>query len=313
MMRLTRSLLPLVPTVLGFASAPAQERLAWRPETADLLFTSGRDGNSEIYLLRAGQKEWSNLSRHEAADNWPVWSPDGTRIAFQSKRAGNLDIWTMKADGSEQAQLTEDSEPDYVPSWSPDGKTILFTSWRKEEGEEERAPHVYAMNADGSNQRRLVKESLNTSAGATWSPDGKHIVYERKGEKGADIYVADAAGGDERRVTHDQDKNVYNGSPTFSPDGKSIAFYSDDEKSAALVVMAVDGKERRTVAAGGHNWYPRWSPDGRWLVYTATVPGGDKGNIDIFAVSVAGGGEPILLVGSPKRDLEGSWSPRSRE
>ena len=300
--------LPLVLAVLGLADVP-QERAAWNPVGADLLFTSGRDGNSEIYLLRAGQKSWVNLTNAKAGDNWPVWSPDGTRIACQSNRAGNLDIWTMKADGSEPVQLTKDPEPDYLPSWSPDGRTILCTSWRKETADEEPAPHIYAMNADGSNQRRLVKESLNTSEGATWSSDGKQIVYSRQGEKGADVFVADADGRNERRITADQDKNIYNGSPTFSPDGKSIAFYSDNESTAALAVIAVDATDRRTVLAEGHNWYPRWSPDGRWLVYTATVAGGDKGNIDIFAVPAAGDGKPILLAGSPKRDQEGSWRP----
>ncbi len=305
-----RFLLAHVVGVLGLAGVLAQEPPAWKPDAADLLFASGRDGNSEIYVIRAGQKDWVNLSNHEAGDNWPVWSPDGTRIAFQSNRAGKLDIWTMTADGAEQAQLTTDPDQDYLPSWSPDGMTILFTSWRTETGEEKRAPHIYAMNADGSNQRRLVEESLNTSEGATWSSDGKQILYSRKGEKGADVCVADADGRNERRVTNDQEKNVYNGSPTFSPDGKWIAFYSDHEESAALVVIGADGGNRRTVLAEGHNWYPRWSPDGRWLVYTATVTGGDKGNIDIFAVPATGDGKPVLLVGSPKRDQEGSWRPQ---
>lgn len=305
-----RVMLPLVAIALGCAVDSAQHRPAWNPEAADLLFSSTRDGNSEVYVLRAGQEEWVNLSNHEAGDNWPVWSVDGDKIAFQSTRAGNLDIWTMTADGTDQVQLTTDSEPDYIPSWSPDGKTILFTSWRKETDDEERAPHVYAMDADGSDQRRLVKESLNTSDGATWSPDGKLITYSRKGEKGADVYVADSDGANERRITNEQDHNIYNGSATFSPDGKLIAFYSDNEVSAALTVMGIDGKDRRTIIAEGYNWYPRWSPDGRWIVYTAIAPGADKDDINIFAVPVAGDAEPVLLVGGPKREVEGSWCPR---
>jgi Tol biopolymer transport system component len=71
-------------------TARSQSLTAWTPDASDLLFASGRDGNSEIYLRRSGQSEWVNLTNHPAVDNWPVWSPDGTRIAFQSNRAGNL-------------------------------------------------------------------------------------------------------------------------------------------------------------------------------------------------------------------------------
>ena len=305
-----RLMVSIVTIGLGVSISSAQDAAAWKPETADLLFSSTRDGNSEVYLRRAGQLEAINLSNHPAGDNWPVWSPNGDKIAFQSKRTGNLDIWTMNSDGTNQVQLTADSEPDYIPSWSPDGETILFTSWRKEEGEVERRPHIYAMNADGSNQRRLVKESLNTSDGATWSMDGKWIVYSRKGEKGADLYIAASDGTNERRITYDQDENIYNGSATFSPDASLIAFYSDNEKSAALTVIGIDGKNRRTIIKEGYNWYPRWSPDGRWLVYTAIVAGDITKNIDIYAVSIAGDAEPILLVGGSAREVEGSWRPK---
>lgn len=305
-----RVMLPLIWILLGLNTATAQDRVTWKPESADLLFSSTNDGNSEVYVLRAGQKEWANLSNHKATDNWPVWSPDGTKIVFQSNRSGNLDIWTMNADGSEQVQLTHDSEPDYIPFWSADGKTILFTSWRKESSEEQRAPHIYAMKSDGSNQQRLVRESLNTSDGATGSADGRLIVYSRKGERGADIYIADSDGTNERRLTNDQDTGVYNGSATFSPDGKFIAFYSDNEKSAALTVIGIDGKDRRTVIAEGHNWYPRWSPDGRWITYTSIAPGEDRKNIDVFAVLATGDAKPFLLVGGPKREVEGSWRPK---
>jgi TolB protein len=296
--------------LLALAGNAAQQPSAWTPESADLLFMSTRDGNAEIYLLRAGDKQCVNLTNDPALDNWPVWSPDGKRIAFQSNRSGNLDVWTMKSDGSDLVQLTKDSDPDQLPCWSPDGKTILFTSWRKENGETERAAHVYAMDVDGSHPRRIVSVALNTSGGATWSPDGKRILFERRGEKGADIYVADADGKNERRLTHDEDLGVYNGAPSFSPDGKQIVFYADLVKSSAIVVMAADGSQRRTVVSDGNNWYPHWSPDGRWLVYTARVSAADADNFDVRAICLAGEGKPITLVSGAKREQEASWRPR---
>jgi TolB protein len=300
--------LAVLPLLLTACAAP-NSRSAWDPMSAELLLTSGRDGNGEIYLLRAGQGEWTNLTQHEASDNWPNWSPDASRIVFQSRRSGNLDVWCMNADGSEPVQLTDDPEPDYLPSWSPDGHSIVFTSWRQE-GEEERVPHLYVMNADGSAERRLVAESPNTSAGGVWSGDGKWLIYSRQtGESGADLFVCDAEGQHERRLTHDGERDIYNGSPVFSPDGKWIAFYSSAADSSALVVIDREGGQRRTVLAEGQNWYPRWSPDGEWLVYTAAASGGDEGNTDVWAIAVSGDGEPILLAGGDRRELEASWRP----
>jgi len=40
-------------------------------------------------------------------------------------------------------------------------------------------------------------------------------------------------------------------------------------ETSTLVVVNTDGTDRRVVIDRGLSWYPRWSPDGRWLVYTA--------------------------------------------
>jgi TolB protein len=294
--------------VAGCASQPrtraatASDASPWRPETAEVLFMSNRDGNGEIYLARAGQ-DWINLTNDPAADNWPEWSPDGARIVFQSKRSGNLDIWVMNADGSSPLQLTHDPEPDYLPAWSPDGRRITFTSWRHEPEDTERAPFIYLMNADGSEQRRLVRPSLQTSAGAAWSPDGKLLVFSRKnGEEGATLCIADHDGANERPLTSD---TAYNGSPVFSHDGTRIAFYCSRGDTSALEVMNVDGSGRRVVLAAGKNWYPRWSPDDRWLLFTAPVPGAED-DLDLFAIPVEGGAV-IRLDGSALREQEGRW------
>jgi TolB protein len=301
-------LAPLALALALAAPASALEPAPWSPGASDFLFSSNRDGNPEIFVLRAGQTEWTNLSNHGDRDNWPVWSPRGDWIVFQSHRGGSLDIWTMMADGSSQARLTYDPEPDYLPSWSPDGKRIVFTSWRKEAGDSVRAPHLYIMNADGTRARRLVYRSLETSSGATWSPSGRRIVYSRRaGEKGADLWVADRDGRNETRITRGGD--TYHGSPVFSPDGRQIAYYADDGKTSAIEVVNADGTGRRVVLAEGKNWYPRWSPDGKWLTYSAAISADDPNNIDVFVISATGEGPPVPLASSPARESEGSWRP----
>jgi len=151
-----RASVPILVFALASFPSPATEPAAWKPHAADLLFASNRGGNSDVYVLRAGQKEWTNLTSHEAGDNWPVWSADGTRVAFQSRRTGNLDIWTVKADGSEAAQLTDDPEPDYLPAWSPDGRWLVYTAAVPGGAEED--IDIYAVPVEGGGKpMRLVQ------------------------------------------------------------------------------------------------------------------------------------------------------------
>ncbi|MDH3403794.1 MAG: hypothetical protein OES32_08185 [Acidobacteriota bacterium] len=289
------------------AAEVSTEAETWSPEKADLLFVSNRDGNSEIYILRGSSSEWVNLTRDPAGDNWPEWSPDGRRIAFQSRRTGNLDIWVMNADGSDPVRLTDDPEHDYLPSWSPDGERITFTSWRSEPGDAERANHIYVMNADGSDPHRLFPESPDTSAGVVSSSDGSFFVATRKiGEQGSDVFLVEPDGEIRARLTDDE---ASNGAPALSPDGSRIAFYAETEAGSELVLVNLDGSGRRSLATGRRSWYPRWSPDGKWLVYTAAKPGGDDADLDVLAIPVDGG-EPLLLAGGPNRESEGRWSPQ---
>jgi len=91
----------------------------------------------------------------------PAWSPTGDRIAFVSQEPGNDEIFTSKADGSDLQRLTTNTwEWDKHPSWSPDGKQIVFYS-NRDTGQRQ----LWVMNADGSNQRRLLDSPSND-----WDP-----------------------------------------------------------------------------------------------------------------------------------------------
>lgn len=48
----------------------------WNPQRADLVFTSSRDGDNEIYSIGKGETKWTNLTNTPGSDNWSEWSPD---------------------------------------------------------------------------------------------------------------------------------------------------------------------------------------------------------------------------------------------
>lgn len=280
---------------------------SWLPENSEIVFTSNVSGNSEIYLKKGTDTTWINLSQNEAGDNWPVWSPDGKKVLFQNTRNGKLDIWIMNKDGSEQKQLTTNEEHDYLPSFTPDGKKITFTSWRTEREGEERSPHIYIMNSDGSDQKRLIEESLKTSAGASWHPDGEKFLFTKKvREIGADIFEADKFGKIIRQLTND---TLYSGGAEYSPDGSKIIFTQDYGDSTNIIIMNSDGTNLNTLIKGGMNYYPHFSPDGNWIIYTKIIPDTDDKDLDIYAISIEDNSKEILLVRSEKREAEGKWYP----
>lgn len=104
----------------------------------------------------------------------PVLSPAGDKIAFVANASGDDEIWIVNRDGSGLKRLTATNEvynarnigkntfvPEVNghPSWSPDGRQILF--WSNRTGHRQ----LWIMNADGSNERRLVANGYDD-----WNP-----------------------------------------------------------------------------------------------------------------------------------------------
>jgi len=115
-----------------------------------IAFTSNRDGNQEIYIMKSDGSEPLNLTNNLADDFQPSGSPQGGRIAFSSNRDGNQEIYLMFLDGSEQLNITNSLAEDYEPTWAPDGNWLCFTTNR--DGNLE----LYISRVDGTEQWNLT-------------------------------------------------------------------------------------------------------------------------------------------------------------
>ena len=140
-------------------------------------------------------------------------------------------IWTMNVDGSARTQLTSGPEPDEYPAWSPDGTKILFTrhlEWDPDCGCW-RQPHLYVMNADGTNvQQVTTRPGMNSG---DWSPDGTRIVYTG----GLEVYIANADGTNEQQVNFGTPGYTFGGyvRPVWTSDGEEIAIAAATARSTA--------------------------------------------------------------------------------
>ena len=245
--------------------APKDRAIDSLLKNTKIAFTSGRDGNSEIYVMDADGTNLKRLTNSPANDFEPSWSPDGSKIAFASNRDGNVEIYVMDADGRNLRRLTNSaSAHDHNPSWSPDGSKIAFASivnYTKYQ--------IYLINADGTNLRRLT--DLPTGANyPCWLSGGTKILFttiKGKFEFETEAYIIDADGRDPpRRI----------GGPvaiapiSCSPDGTRIAFSSWSGKDFNIDLMSVEGTyDRRLTTRPEGDTHPSWSPDGSKIAFAS--------------------------------------------
>ena len=196
------------------ANGAAQRRLTrnrawdapggWSPDGQKILFASNRDGNNELYVMNADGSGQRNLLPSPSSQEWPgSWSPDGRSIAFVTDRDGNWEIYVMNADGSNPRNLTRNVANDggvaglSGVTWAPDGR-ILYVSTRDTRDQDH--PELYAMDADGSNVRRLTR-APGAEGLVSISPGGGKLAFWRYPTKPRwAFFVMNADGSGVRKV-----------------------------------------------------------------------------------------------------------------
>ncbi len=283
-------------------SIPAStlRRLTTSPATGRIAFVSSRDGNYEIYVMKADGTEQTNLTRNPAKDDAPSWSPDGSRIAFQSEREGYRDIYIMNvASAGGAVGLTSHLSDAGAPSWSPDGSRIAFHS-----GEFPSATNyeIYLKNYAGGEQTRLTNDAAGDTE-PSWSLDSRKIAFVSNRDGNDEVYVMNADGTGQTRFTNN---TAADKSPSWSPDGRKIAFVSNRDSNDEIYVMNADGTgQTRLTSDPAYDWHPSWSPNGRWIAFCSAR----DGNFEIYVMN-ADGKDLTRLTNNAAPDVSPSWSPK---
>jgi Tol biopolymer transport system component len=142
---------------------------------------------------------------------------------------------------------------------------------------------IYSMRTDGTDRRRL--SDARVDAGASWAPDGKHLVFRRQ-RAPFDLMVMQADGLDEHRVAKTRMRETQ---PAWSPDGTRIAFVRQLPKATRSDVCIFDFRDRhvrcvtRSNAAFTSVAKPTWSPDMKRIAFAASSQGRSKG---IYVINI---------------------------
>jgi Tol biopolymer transport system component len=229
-------------------------------------------------------------------------------IGIEAAGAGTIALAYIDAVGLHVVPMAPDGTLAHA-TWAPDG-TIVFDSERAG------GRHLFRIATDGSSLTQVTKEAGSSEMEVSLSPDGGRIAYEHAScveERDYGIQVAAADGS--HPVALNQPFPLHSvageGDAAFSPDGKSVAFVRsvDDSHGAVWVVPAAGGEAHRLTSDDLGAAYPRWSPDGKQILFAAQRSGGVEDHA--LWVVPAAGGEPRRLFkrNAATWEVEGDWSP----
>ena len=173
---------------------------AWSADGSKLAFSSSRSGDPEIYVVDQAGGNLKRLTNYKLPDVSPVWNPKtGSQIAWVSGRTDLPQIYIMESDGTNVQKMTDQGYA-VSPAWSPNGQFLAF-SWIRHYGPG--APgawDIYLMDIASKQWVQLTHDGGRNDF-PSWSPDGRHIVFQSNRTGKTQIWTMLADGSEPRQLT----------------------------------------------------------------------------------------------------------------
>jgi dipeptidyl aminopeptidase/acylaminoacyl peptidase len=257
----------------------------------------------------------------------PNVSPDGKSVVFSLNEPSYetdkavSDLWLVPTDGhAPPRRLTHTKAPEEGVAWSPDSRSIAFST--KREGDEQ--AQIYILDLAEGGEAHRVTELSTGARNPKWRPDGKAILFE------STVYPGAADDEANKKAAADKKARKYN---LRAYEHFPVRIWNEwlDERQPSIFVQSLEpGAKPKDILnmtafaqtsgfAGapsgevGFSLSPIWSPDGKEVVFNATLERNDSasGHVSfrLYRIAAEGGSEPKLITATPGEYGNASFAP----
>ncbi|HEV2494201.1 MAG TPA: protein kinase [Terriglobia bacterium] len=270
---------------------------AWSPDGKKLVFAQGDD----LYLANGDGSESHKVASLPGRPFGTAWSPDRTRIRFSvaDPKTRVSSLWQVSADGTNLHPLLpgwHQADGECCGSWTPDGTYFVFQSQNQ----------IWTRREKGSFLRKVNHDPVQLTSGAI------SYAYPLPSKDGKKLFaVAGLVRGELERYDVKSKtlepflSGISAQDVAFSKDGQWVAYVSFPE--GTLWRSKVDGSDRLQISFPPlYAMLPRWSPDGKQLVFFDYQTGKAS---RVYIVSADGGTPQELMPSLPQPQGDPVWSP----
>ena len=216
--------------------------------------------------------EYVQITDFSDSASAPALSPDGRMVTFL--RGGNPfltaeQVYVKLLPEGQSTQVTNDPRPKYNPVFTPDGSRVAYTVNDREANSWD----TITVPVTGGTPTRLMRNA----AGMSWIGNGRILFSEimRGTLTHMGIVTSLESRAEERQIYFPDHERAMAHYSFLSPDQKSIlAVEMDPAWLPCKLVTMETGSQARQVGPSGSCTAAAWSPDGKWMYFTAQANGG---------------------------------------
>ncbi len=217
--------------VLSLTLAFAQEAVPspFAGDPAWIAYQTDRTGQEGIWLIHPDGTEDHQIAADVLEQQLlPDWSPDGTRLVFATRGGETEPLYEydLETETSRELFACEDPCVGYdEPAYSPDGTKAAFIRYLGPFINDVPSDCALAIGDVATGEVTQITSNTEPQCDREyfprWSPDGSQLTYWRYPPKGTAVFVINADGTQDTRLT---DPEMVAGDPDWSPDGNWIVF-----------------------------------------------------------------------------------------